>query len=671
MSPVLTPSPSAEIESLILDGLALNDHIDFSVEAVDLTPPSKRLLWLAAKEGDALGDVPGYERRTITVRIRPRVDGTMDAALAKVGQITDKLQKAERADGGVALTWTPGGSLFTLTVYVLSGEVIRMPLEMSGPDAGWIQHRPVVEIRLDCKPFLYGAEVTQSVVTNTDPMQIATVEGVAGDVPAEARIIVSDNASKSRDHVEVGLHTGDSDQTSTDLILDSSSLTVSGFSGTSTTRSGSYGANVLRADTSPSWLALCSTGDETHVGIYRVKARVYATSEDIQIRLAWRPGDSPHSRNPATTVPVANQWAEVDLGSIYLPESVLGAQRWEGRVEFMNPSSASTLDVDTLFLVPAERYGLARSPLTSFDAVPGTVAVADEFSQTVSGGSDPLNGITARVGGAWATTGEATDFVVEDTGHSVQRSVITDTAIGDGRFAVIGSAVTDCAVQVQAKASASNVATSMRVVARYVDKDNCVQLFWTSNGVVKVQKRIAGSYVALVADIRSPYLAAIDHYYLFKLVVSAGGNWAAYVSGSSAAPTLLASGFDSDLATGGTLASGKVGIADANPGTASTRTFDNFAAWTLEADAAIFSGQSIEFRHDDTLRENSAGTLYGRPPSYRGSRFFIPQAGDEGKVTRVAAKARRNDVADFPDTSIADSTSLTVLYTPRFLTVPR
>lgn len=666
MSPVLTPAPSTEIESLILDGLALNDHIDFSVEAVDLTPPAKRLLWQPAKDGDALGDEAGYERRTITVRIRPRVDGTMDAALAKLGQITDKLQKAERADGGVALIWTPGGSLFTLTAYVLSGEVTRMPLEMSGPDAGWVQHRPVVEIRLDCKPFLYGDEVTEAVVTNTDPMQIATIEDVAGDVPAEARIIVSDNASKSRDHVEVGLHTGDSDQTSTDLILDSSSFTVSGFSGTSTTRSGSYGANVLRGTASPNWLALCSTGDETHVGIYRVKARVYASTDDASVRLAWRAGDTPHSRNGATQIPIAAKWMEVDLGSVYLPEVELGAQRWEGRVEFKAETSGATVDVDTVFLVPAERYGLARHPAASLDFTPTSYAAADEFDQAAGA----LTGKTARLGGNWSGAGDSDDFSVVATVPFVEDSHAARTAVSDadvfsGRFATLGSAVAACGVQADVNWSAS-ADNATGVLARYVDTDNWMALTM-GYGELFIQIVVGG---APVDEKHTPSALFRANNYWFRglhLTIDAAGNWAAALGGVQ-----VRSGQIDDLATGGALATGKVGIYDAQPSaTANTRKVDNFAAWTPEADHAVWSGQSIEFRHDDTLRENSAGTIYGRPPSYRGSRFFIPQAGDEGKITRVAAKARRNDVADFPDTSIADSTSLTVLYTPRFLTVPR
>lgn len=76
-----------------------------------------------------------------------------------------------------------------------------------------------------------------------------------------------------------------------------------------------------------------------------------------------------------------------------------------------------------------------------------------------------------------------------------------------------------------------------------------------------------------------------------------------------------------------------------------TRYYDDFAVFTPAAEPIVlYSGRMIEIRHDSTERESSAGSVWGRPQSYRGSRFKVPPAGDANRTTRVAVKASRNDL---------------------------
>jgi hypothetical protein len=81
---------------------------------------------------------------------------------------------------------------------------------------------------------------------------------------------------------------------------------------------------------------------------------------------------------------------------------------------------------------------------------------------------------------------------------------------------------------------------------------------------------------------------------------------------------------------------------------------------------AIYSTRTLQFRYDDTIRDDSTGTYSGRPQSYRGSRCLIPVG-----TSRVLAKARRNDVVTALDDQVTDSTKIQVAYTPRYLAVPR
>jgi hypothetical protein len=121
------------------------------------------------------------------------------------------------------------------------------------------------------------------------------------------------------------------------------------------------------------------------------------------------------------------------------------------------------------------------------------------------------------------------------------------------------------------------------------------------------------------------------------------------------------------LATGGTLASGKSGIYDYNEQAGITRYYDNFAVYTPTAEPiVVYSGRNMQVRHDDTIRQDSTGTYTGWPQSYRGSRFLVPTG-----TSRVMVKAKRNDVDVDQDANVTDATQIQIAYTPRGLAVPR
>jgi hypothetical protein len=87
----------------------------------------------------------------------------------------------------------------------------------------------------------------------------------------------------------------------------------------------------------------------------------------------------------------------------------------------------------------------------------------------------------------------------------------------------------------------------------------------------------------------------------------------------------------------------------------------------------LFSGRVAEFRAlglDAAVRQDSTGTFYGPPPEYRGARFWLQPAGDDDRSTRVAVKARRNNVDEFQDDNIGDSITPSVAYRARRLNFP-
>jgi hypothetical protein len=126
------------------------------------------------------------------------------------------------------------------------------------------------------------------------------------------------------------------------------------------------------------------------------------------------------------------------------------------------------------------------------------------------------------------------------------------------------------------------------------------------------------------------------------------------------------------IATGGALAAGKAGIADNSEGSSGLRAYDDISVGIPPAEPIVlYSGQSLEIRHDSTERESSTGGTWGRPPSYRGSRFKVSPAGDANRTTRVAVKASRNDLDTAEDANLTDQIQLTATVTPRCTVIPR
>jgi hypothetical protein len=518
--------------------------------------------------------------------------------------------------------------------------------------------------------------IEPNLARSSSPIVTSYLAGVPGDVPAEGRLIVTDGSSQNRRYVEWGLEWRYMDGTLV-LLLDSDSLVTSGFSGTGTTRTGAYdpnaaGNNVVRGTLYGSPTAVCGTGNQSHVGTYRVKARVYASAAGQYVRFAWQEGDGPYRANAYAVPSVSAGFSEVDLGLINIPPKQLGTQRWSGRVEgyTVGAPGTDTLDVDHLVFVPAgEGYGRARGQLVVEDS---TVAVArDEFNQAAGA----LNAKTADVGGAWATSGDATDFSVSGSG-TVSRTATADAA--RGRFAISGaaaSALQASSVDISSTVlplSASDI-PQMGLVSRWVDASNyCGAVVTYNSGIahyaVYVLCRVAAVDVYTAYSAALPTLA-VNTYYRLTMAVDASGNiyvWLCPRGSSSGDPVFV--GQHSSVATGGALASGKPGFQDFHfGGLAATRTYDNFLSWVPNLPTSLYSTRQMEFRSDGAIRQDSTGTYYGPTPAYRGSRFMVPPAGDENRTSRVLVKADRNDIEAASDEPVGDTLQAQVLWTPRYL----
>lgn len=207
------------------------------------------------------------------------------------------------------------------------------------------------------------------------------------------------------------------------------------------------------------------------------------------------------------------------------------------------------------------------------------------------------------------------------------------------------------------------------IYCRWTDANNHLRAYCiTTSGVITATRVLVVKVVASVSttictlDTNEDYTQTVN----LKLDVTAGGRFrvVATINGNAYSKE----GSDPDLATGGTLATGKFGLYDYNnPSVAATRTYDNFRANSPAFDAALFASKKAQVRNNTALRQDAAGTAWSRPGSYRGDYLKVPPASHGGTV-RMIVKASRSIPEAGADTGIDDITAqLTV--TPRFLVI--
>jgi hypothetical protein len=434
---------------------------------------------------------------------------------------------------------------------------------------------------------------------------------------------------------------------------------------------------VSTVATSPQ--AICGTGVQSHIGTFRVKLRINTGASGCtgtNLRFSWRAGDGSYTTNdPVTVTDTAQEFLELDLGLITIPPASTGTQSWDGRVEGWNLAGSDTIYVDYLMLFPVEAgYGKATA---SYSYTPGTIVARDSFAGL--GSAAALNTRTPDAGAAWVTSGVATDFVGDTTVSTattqprVTRS--TNLVEAEARAGVLGGAMTD--QEVSAVAYTAQLEVKMGVIARYVDNNNYLRLVMHTpllGGVFTIEliKKIAGVDTT-IASTTSAQSFASNVPYTFRLIAFASGRTIGSISTASTQQgTIDAS--DSAVATGGTLASGKAGIADQCLAVfvGAIRRYDDVVVSTPSAEPVVlYSGRKLEVRSDSAERESSAGGTWGRPASYRGSRFYVQPAGDGNRTTRVAVKASRNDLTVAEDANLTDQIKLIATVTPRYTVIPR
>jgi len=653
-------------------------------DLVELRTPTPALDPRWAQPADADGDrLAGlrYQNRELTLTLEVVPAGATAAADVQqaLAALADKLAKINR-DGGTLRRVLPSGD--SVTFDLLSADAIDPPWQ-----AEWKLARSIrVDVHLTAKPFARGVEEARATHTETSrPVLVFTETGIAGDVPALGRLVVTDaQGDADRAWAQWGLQLDTYDPASTAALFYEAEACTPLNLGALVTLSGASGSgsNAVSSGTlAPGWAAILSTKSSggaqlTHVGEYRVLARLYRPTTNtgqVGVALEWALGDFRAFTRNTPVYYAADQlegsFTIADLGRVSIPS---GTSRWEGRVIANSTVKGDTLSIDCLWLVPTERSGeaSARWWATSPYAVaaPTAYLVRDEFKQSTGAAT----GKTLPIGGTYVGAGDADDFTI--TGGALQRTATSDAAGGPnaGRLLVAnGASSTSCIARTGMSASDQQLAVQ-GLLLRYTDASNHVAVGVVNdyfNPYVSVQKCVGGTYTTL-AQSAYPSPMVVNTRYQLYVLINAAGQLSVWVTMSTDPSTPLIQVADTALATGGTLASGQVGLFDHSTSAKPvTRSFYNFWAWAPDRDAAIFAGASVQVGPDDVTRQDAGKALWTPVARYEGDLLTIPPSGLEGRTARFLVTASRASPGEGFDRTI-DDLGAQLFVTPRYLVVP-
>lgn len=591
-------------------------------------------------------------------------------------------------------------------------DVVSASLKLGG--AGWQEELRGIDLEaqltLETLPDWFGTEIDLGATTETALPEIRRVlTDIKGNYPARVRLRVKDLQGQAQAGLMWGVRSENYTTQNTAILayeaealtpLDAASVqTLTGSSGGGTN-------NVIRHNLLPAglWMDVVSTtiltgtAAMTHTGSYRVWGRFYSTSATPpQVRFSWDIGDLINPVvNDAVSMPGPSAFYDLDLGPIRLDPAPLGMHRWQGVVQALAVLENDNIYVDRLWLVPVdEGYGVLRALSTS----QVTLTLRDGFDQSAGA----LNGKALPVGSAtWSTSGASgTDFQVSGSSN-VSRSI--NVAEGDwgGRFAV-ETPTTFTDVQAHLVGSGFNDTSTgipysqgpfvAGLILRWVDANNWLFIgaitqisdINLGNARLAAYKNVAGTKTRIGSYVRGSSGGIWDRgangpglTLTWDAQALATGAFTATVVATNryagGTVTYTISGTDTALATGGALATGKVGFyheqGESYSSLYETNYFNDFRVYTPSlSDAVIFPNRSVELRTEGMYRESNDGGYWGPVSQVTGSLPRLPPAGLEGRSTELFLKTSRGDLATRPDSGI-DDISLQPLYRPCWLFVP-
>jgi hypothetical protein len=690
LGPAPAGSPTWVFDSTDVD--ASNSPLDLSagnygVEVFEAPMPQPDVLY--ASSVDTEGENPAsvrFRNRTIRMVIHC-------GSAAAVSDLEHKMAKLIREKGSLLYTTVDD---LPIIFDIVAVDQFDVPVDDLSVLSGYY----VVQLSFTCRPFGYGFEVDLGDNTETSlPWLVFTEASVPGTWPALGRLVVdNDDASNDQWWLVWGIQSRYySSDASAALGWQAESLTAMGGSATNAGPAGASGSSVMRnTSLATSYIAILSTqatgggAHMSHVGSFRVFVRAQAPTTNggtVSLALEWSEGDFRRvTQNTSQAIPSAadGTWRIVDLGLVTLSEVSAGTQQWEGRVLAKSTLGGDDIDIDWLMLVPVDE-GSGELHAVQRTETPSTFSIRDDFIGTTSGSA--LSGRALPIGtGSWATAGAATDFTFVDDGTAEDNEAIQRTTTSDAsrRFATAGTTVfTSFEAELRFK---STPAAQGGMILKYVDTTNFAVVY-IDNTVpddtavdVSVLSVVGGVVATQSINPATNFPSTTWPWVRLWVRMKTDGSVRYTVTVDDSSSSLDGQMiFDSAVALDGyfsvptltsTLASGKIGIMDINPGgTAATRRYDSLRVWVPSDDAAIYKSQSAQIRHDRAERENSTGTVWATASKYVGDYLRVPVAGSDGNTSRLIVKASRGIPTQDADGGI-DDLSARLYVTPRYLQVP-
>jgi len=402
----------------------------------------------------------------------------------------------------------------------------------------------------------------------------------------------------------------------------------------------------------------------THLGSYRIRARVYTTTATttttgVWLRLVWGVGPAVGlTANPMVHIPGASNFYIVDLGEVRSDFAPLGTARWEGQIQAQASSPGSEVFIDQIYLQPLDDAAGFATANPSVQAL-SSPAARDNFTTETTGN---LNGQAADFGGNWLEPTAGGGYIQADGANDRCTRAVTDSG---AHFALTGPSVGPVDISCNVAGSAYNPG-GPGLLLRYVDANNYAAAYVSynpgaSNVVYVLEKVVGGIPTTLVSSTVAGVL--FPTFLTLRVTVQANGAYVFYVNGAS-----VGSGTDATLSSVGALSTGRLGMFDlAATGTVITRYWDNFIATPIEGtDAVVYGHSSAALRYDGMFRADPTGTYFGPMASVVGDLPRVPPSGIEQRPVELFLLLTPGDLATLPDSS-RNSFTAQIKYRPVYL----
>lgn len=647
---------------------------------IDAPAPEEDPTWATSVDRD--GELLARNRhrsRTVTVKWRITAE-TYPLLEALTAQADAALHRA-RSEGGTLTFFSPNGvDRRTLDIQSVTYDATL--------DSRAIRRFSTdVTAKFTCDPYWRGDKQVLSTWASSAQQVVADDIVVPGTVPALGELTV-DGVSVNHDIGRIlwAIQSRYRDSASTaPLILPATSIPAANLDAEATVDV--VGGTVQQTPDTHGWKAFvilrqAGAAPFTHRGRYRVLARinVYDGTNPVDLALEWSAGTGQPTRNdPFRTQQVlapnvAYQRYLADLGTIDAGNS----GSWTGRLlvrgaEPFNTSLQYINLLSVLFVPLDEGHGDASHTLPSPTLDAAGPQITRQPWMAPTSGNLAGTAVTMPASSQWQGAGDTDDFVFDNPG--VRRATTLDT---DPRYNTITNTAAlsqSSCVQVDflipTPANIANVGVEAGVIAR-----------WTSPTQHVRAAIIFGEYGTLArfyapGAIPSEYYSRDlpefepDTWWTIRLFTDTSGRVAVWAAPKDR-PTLGSPLLDfqhAALRTGGSLASGLVGIVDSQGGTeAIVRKYRAFRAWQAQAIPVLTEDgvHTVDARSARLVTPAAASDI----PDYVGDYLLLPPS-INGRRCRVLA-ATSTTRGGLPEQTLSPAPSLTYTLsaTPRGIHLP-